>query len=306
MASPLADPRHRFARPRRSTRRSRSSTCSTCSRTRRARACTSATRRATPRPTSSRATSACAASTCLHPMGWDAFGLPAEQHAIKTGTHPPSNTARQHRPPSGASSRRSASPTTGRARSTPPTRDYVRWTQWIFLQLFERGLAFQGEIPVNWCPALGTVLANEEVIDGERARRLPGRAPAAAPVAAAHHRLRRSPGDELEPLDWPETKRSSATGSAAAKAPRSISQVARRRSDTKIRVFTTRPDTLFGATYMVLAPEHPLVAIAQPMPPSSARIAEYIAAAARKSDLERTGRQGEDRRVHRRVTRSTR
>jgi leucyl-tRNA synthetase len=132
----------------------------------------------------------------LHPMGWDAFGLPAEQYAVKTGTHPRDDTRRTS-PTSAARSSRSVSPTTGRARSTPPIPAYYKWTQWIFLQLYKRGWPTSSPRPVWWCPALGTVLANEEVFNtderAERARRLPGRAPPAAPVDAEDHRLRRPP-----------------------------------------------------------------------------------------------------------------
>ena len=149
----------------------RSTTSSTCSRTRRARASTSATPRATPRPTSSARYKRMRGFNVLHPMGWDAFGLPAEQYAIKTGTHPrdddaarTSTTFRRQLKTLGFSYDWSREVDT-----TDP--GYFRWTQWIFLQLFERGLAYQAEVPVNWCPALGTVLANEEVVDGKSERR---------------------------------------------------------------------------------------------------------------------------------------
>ena len=100
-------------------------------------------------------------------MGWDAFGLPAEQYAIKTGIHPRITTAREHRhlPPPDEAARAVATTGTREVDTTDP--DYYRWTQWIFLKLFERGLAYVAEVPVNWCPALGTVLANEEVVDGK-------------------------------------------------------------------------------------------------------------------------------------------
>ena len=222
----------------------------------------------------------------LHPMGWDAFGLPAEQHAIKTGQHPSKNTAdnvatfRRQLKALGFSYDWSREVDT-----TDPK--YVRWTQWIFLKLFERGLAFQGEIPVNWCPELGTVLANEEVIDGRSERggypviRQPLRQWQLR-ITAYADRL----AEELEPLDWPETKQKQRDWVGKSEGAEVDFEVAGR--SEKIRVFTTRPDTLFGATYMVIAPDHPLT---QSLAGDAerARIAEYIAAASRKSDLERTG-----------------
>ena len=158
---------------------------------------------------------------------------------------PDAITTRRTSPTSSASSRCSASATTGRARSTPPIPSYVRWTQWIFLQLFERGLAYQAEIPVNWCPELGTVLANEEVIDGKSER---GGHPvvraAAAPVDAADHGVRRSAGATISTgSTGPRPSRSRSTGSAAARAPRSTSAIDGHRPST-LTVFTTRPDTL--------------------------------------------------------------
>jgi leucyl-tRNA synthetase len=222
----------------------------------------------------------------LHPMGWDAFGLPAEQHAIKTGQHPSKNTAdnittfRRQLKSLGFSYDWSREVDT-----TDPK--YVRWTQWIFLKLFERGLAFQGEIPVNWCPELGTVLANEEVIDGRSERggypviRQPLRQWQLR-ITAYADRL----AEELEPLDWPETKQKQRDWVGKSEGAEVDFQVAGRAD--KIRVFTTRPDTLFGATYMVIAPDHPLT-LSLAGEAERARIAEYIAAAARKSDLERTG-----------------
>ena len=222
----------------------------------------------------------------LHPMGWDAFGLPAEQHAIKTGQHPSKNTAdnittfRRQLKSLGFSYDWSREVDT-----TDPK--YVRWTQWIFLKLFERGLAFQGEIPVNWCPELGTVLANEEVIDGRSERggypviRQPLRQWQLR-ITAYADRL----AEELEPLDWPETKQKQRDWVGKSEGAEVDFRVAGR-ADT-IRVFTTRPDTLFGATYMVIAPDHPLT-LSLAGDAERPRIAEYITAASRKSDLERTG-----------------
>ena len=222
----------------------------------------------------------------LHPMGWDAFGLPAEQHAIKTGQHPSKNTAdnittfRRQLKALGFSYDWSREVDT-----TDPK--YVRWTQWIFLKLFERGLAFQGEIPVNWCPELGTVLANEEVIDGRSER---GNYPVIRqPLRQWQLRITQYAdrlAEELEPLDWPETRQKQRDWVGKSEGAEVDFPVAGR--PEKIRVFTTRPDTLFGATYMVIAPDHPLT-LSLAGDAERARIAEYITAAARKSDLERTG-----------------
>jgi leucyl-tRNA synthetase len=221
----------------------------------------------------------------LHPMGWDAFGLPAEQHAINTGQHPAKttgeniNTFRRQLKSLGFSYDWSREVDT-----TDPT--YVRWTQWIFLKLFERGLAFQAEIPVNWCPALGTVLANEEVIDGRSER---GNHPVIRQplrqwqlrITAYADRL----AEELEPLDWPETRQKQRDWIGKSEGAEVDFPLVGR--SEKLRVFTTRPDTLFGATYMVIAPDHPLT-LAITAEAARAQVAEYVAAAARKSDLERT------------------
>jgi len=196
----------------------------------------------------------------LHPMGWDAFGLPAEQHAIDTGTHPRETTQRN------IANFRQQIESLGfsydwsrEVNTTDP--DYYRWTQWIFQQLYQRGLAYEAEVPVNWCPALGTVLANEEVIDGKSERgghpveRLPMRQWMLRITAYADRLL-----EDLEGLDWPEPivkmQRDWIGRSEGAAVRFSVED----HEGEEIEVFTTRPDTLFGATYMVLAPEHELVA----------------------------------------------
>ena len=230
---------------------------------------------------------------------------PARRAARDQDRHAP---ARDHRRrtsrPSGASSK-SLGFSYDWAREIDTTDpSYVRWTQWIFLKLFENGLAFQSEIPVNWCQELGTVLANEEVIDGRASAaaipviRKPLRQWLLRITAYADRLAERSRGPRLAR----DAARSSATGSAAAKAPRSTFRVDGRTE--KLTVFTTRPDTLFGATYVVLAPDHPLTrTLASPEQPP--RSSATLHATARKSDLERTGRQGKNRRVHRRFRRST-
>src|SRR5450432_2014212 len=221
----------------------------------------------------------------LHPMGWDAFGLPAEQHAIDTGTPPASTTVRNI-----ATFKRQlkslgfAYDWSREINTTDP--GYFRWTQWIFLQLFRRGLAFQAEIPVNWCPDLGTVLANEEVIDGRSER---GNFPVVRQplrqwqlrITAYADRL----ASELEPLDWPETRQKQRDWIGRSEGAEVDFPLVGR--SEKLTVYTTRPDTLFGATYMVIAPDHPLtVSIAGDE--QRAAVTVYVQAAARKSDMERT------------------
>lgn len=225
----------------------------------------------------------------LHPIGWDAFGLPAEQYAIKTGQHPRETTEknvarfRQQLKSLGFSYDWSREINT-----TDPA--YYRWTQWIFKQLFERGLAYQDEKPVWWCPELGTTLANEEVIDGKSevggfaCERRPLRQWVLKITEYADRLL-----EGLDELDWPtstkEMQRNWIGRSEGAEVDFAV--VSDDAGNTvKIRVFTTRPDTLFGATYMVLAPEHPLVADIT-VASQRAAVETYQAAAATKSELER-------------------
>ncbi|MCB9634733.1 MAG: leucine--tRNA ligase [Sandaracinus sp.] len=221
----------------------------------------------------------------LHPMGWDAFGLPAEQHAIATGTHPATTTQknidnfRRQLKMLGFSYDWSREVDT-----TDP--EYVRWTQWIFLQLFDKGLAYQDEIKVNWCAALGTVLANEEVIDGKSERgnhpvvRVPLRQWVLAITKYADRLL-----EGLEHVEWPSSTRTMQREwigrSEGAEVVFGV-----KGHDATIDVFTTRPDTLFGATFLVLAPEHPLVA-AITTDTQRAEVERYVAASKNKSDLDR-------------------
>lgn len=222
----------------------------------------------------------------LHPIGWDAFGLPAEQHAVETGTHPRVTTQKN------IDNFRRQIQQIGftydwdrEVNTTDP--DYFRWTQWIFMKLYERGLAYEAEAAVNWCPALGTVLANEEVIDGKSERgghpviRKPMRQWVLKITAYADRLL-----SDLDLLDWPEPikeqQRNWIGRSVGAEVDFELDG-----AGEKIRVFTTRPDTLFGATYMVLAPEHP--AVARITTPEQKNIVEaYIQKASLKSDLDRT------------------
>ncbi len=200
----------------------------------------------------------------LHPMGWDAFGLPAEQHAIETGTHPAATTARNIQTFKRQLKMLGFSYDWSREIDTTDP-GYVRFTQWIFLELYRLGLAYQAEVTVNWCPALGTVLANEEVVDGksERGSHPVERRPLRQwmlKITAYADRLTR----ELEGLDWPAgtlvMQHEWIGRSEGAEAFFRIEGKTGTGDDAGFWVFTTRPDTLFGATYCVLAPEHPLVA----------------------------------------------
>ncbi|PRT24947.1 leucine--tRNA ligase [Bacillus wiedmannii] len=222
----------------------------------------------------------------LHPMGWDAFGLPAEQYALDTGNSPAEftelniNTFRNQIKALGFSYDWDREVNT-----TDP--NYYKWTQWIFLKLFEKGLAYVDEVPVNWCPALGTVLANEEIIDGKSERgghpveRRPMRQWMLKITAYGDRLL-----EDLDELDWPESlkdmQRNWIGRSEGAEVHFNIDG-----TDEKFTVFTTRPDTLFGASYCVLAPEHALVADITTAEQKEA-VEAYINSVTMKSDLERT------------------
>ncbi|MDD5350348.1 MAG: leucine--tRNA ligase [Chthoniobacteraceae bacterium] len=245
----------------------------------------------------------------LHPMGWDSFGLPAEQYAIKTGQHPAITTAQNVARFKTQLQKIGFGYDWSREIATSKPA-YYKWTQWIFLKLYNAWfnpatqkaepistytgpdpdrvrLAYVSEAPVNWCPELGTVLANEEVIDGKSevggfpVERRPMRQWMLRITAFAQRLI-----DELEGLDWPQSikllQQNWIGRSEGAEVHFSLEG-----SDRKITVFTTRPDTLFGATYMVLAPEHHLVdeIAAEDQWPA---IRDYRAKTARKSDLERT------------------
>ncbi len=221
----------------------------------------------------------------LHPMGWDAFGLPAEQYAVKTGVHPATTTAQNIATFKQQMKRVGLSYDWEREISTIDP-DYYRWTQWIFLKLFERGLAYVAEVPVNWCPALGTVLANEEIVDGKSevggfdVVRKPMKQWVLKITAYADRLL-----DDLKLVEWPastlEMQKNWIGRSIGAEVEFGLSGLT-----GTIRIFTTRPDTLFGATYMVLSPEHPLVEVVT-TPDCRPDVTAYRDAAARKSDLQR-------------------
>ncbi|MFP3392116.1 leucine--tRNA ligase [Brevibacillus sp. SIMBA_040] len=222
----------------------------------------------------------------LHPMGWDAFGLPAEQYALDTGNDPAEFTEQN------INNFRRQIKALGfsydwdrEINTTDPS--YYKWTQWIFTKLYEHGLAYVDEVAVNWCPALGTVLANEEVIDGKSERgghpveRRPMRQWVLKITAYAERLL-----SDLEELDWPESikemQRNWIGRSEGAEVTFAIDG-----HDQSFTVFTTRPDTLYGATYAVLAPEHKLVDVIT-VPEQKEAVDAYLEQAKRKSDLERT------------------
>lgn len=222
----------------------------------------------------------------LHPMGWDAFGLPAEQYALDTGNDPAEftekniNTFRRQIKSLGFSYDWDREVNT-------TDQEYYKWTQWIFLKLWEKGLAYIDEVAVNWCPALGTVLANEEVIDGksERGGHPVERRPMKQwmlKITAYGDRLL----EDLEELDWPESlkemQRNWIGRSEGAEVTFAIDG-----HDETFTVFTTRPDTLFGATYAVLAPEHSFVNKITTTEQREA-VEAYLNKVKTKSDLERT------------------
>ena len=259
----------------------------------------------------------------LHPMGWDAFGLPAEQYAVETGTHPAVTTKKNIDRFREQIRSLGFSYDWDREVDTADPK-YYRWTQWIFEKLYEKGLAYVAEVPVNWCPALGTVLANEEVIDGrsERGNHPVVRKPMRQWMLRITEYAERLLAD-LDGLDWPEgikeMQRNWIGKSEGAlvdfkvekwkscevdsghetidegreKASRLASDVSRQdnsRLDEVIQVYTTRCDTLFGATYMVLSPEHPLVEkwLKEGSIANAEDVRAYQKKAASKSDLERT------------------
>jgi leucyl-tRNA synthetase len=223
----------------------------------------------------------------LHPMGWDAFGLPAERHAIKTGSPPATNTQKNI-----ANFRRQLkalgfSYDWEREVDTTDPR-YLKWTQWIFLQLFKRGLAYVDERPVWWCPELVTVLANEEIIDGKSkiggfpVERKNLRQWVLRITAYAERLL-----TDLKEVDWPSSTKTMQEEWIGRSEGAEILFKLDPESLGTLQIFTTRPDTLFGCTYMVLAPEHPLVA-ALTTPAQKEAVEAYRKKTTGKSDLERT------------------
>ncbi|OQX28687.1 MAG: leucine--tRNA ligase [Spirochaeta sp. LUC14_002_19_P3] len=225
----------------------------------------------------------------LHPMGFDSFGLPAENYAIKTGTPPLSTTEANIKTFTGQIKSLGFSYDWDREVQTH-TPEYYRWTQWIFLQLYKKGLAYESDMPINWCSDCKTGLANEEVKEGkcERCGKIVERRGIRQWVLKitdyAEELL-----TSLDDLDWPESIKAMQRNwiGRSEGANVSFSLAGESAGYGKLEVYTTRPDTLFGATYMVLAPEHPLTEKISTKNQRSA-VMEYIRMASRKSDMERT------------------
>jgi len=222
----------------------------------------------------------------LHPMGWDAFGLPAENYAIKTGIQPEISTNRNIENIKRQMKMAGLSYDWSREINTTDP-EYYKWTQWIFLQLFKRGLAYESELPINWCPSCKTGLANEEVVGGncERCGTVAEKKNLrqwVLKITAYADRLLK----DLNGLDWPDRiiqmQRNWIGKSEGAEIKFKI-----KNSDLEINVFTTRPDTLFGCTYIVLAPEYPLIEEIKDRIVNYKKTKEYINAAKQKMDLER-------------------
>ena len=225
----------------------------------------------------------------LHPMGWDAFGLPAEQYAMKTGHNPKNFTAQNIKNFKRQIRSLGFSYDWDReVNTTDPS--YYKWTQWIFEQLYKKGLAYESETLVNWAPDMmgGTVVSNEEVIDGKTERggydvyRVPMKQWSLKITAYADRLI-----DDLDDIDWPENIKEQQRNWIGRSIGASIRFKVAGQEDKSIEVFSTRPDTLYGATYMVLAPEHDLVE-ALTTPEQAEAIKAYKAKIASKSDLERT------------------
>jgi leucyl-tRNA synthetase len=227
----------------------------------------------------------------LHPMGYDAFGLPAENYAIKTGTHPKVTTFANIEHFTKQIKALGFSYDWDREIKTC-TPDYYKWTQWIFLQLYKKGLAYESNTPINWCPSCQTGLANEEVKEGKCDR---------CGSQVTHKTIRQwvlkitayadRLLEDLDQLDWPESvklmQRNWIGRSTGAEVNFTVADKDGKATDQKLTVYTTRCDTLFGATYMVVSPEHPLVEKLT-TPEQKEAVEAYVDAAAKKSDLERT------------------
>ena len=221
----------------------------------------------------------------LHPMGYDAFGLPAEQFAIQTGVHPELTTEKAITDFRATMQKYGFSYDWSREISTCQP-SYYKWTQAIFLKLFDKGLAYQKEVPVNWCPALKTVLANDEIVDGKSERgghpvmRVPMKQWMLKITDYAERLL-----NDLDQLDWPERTKEGQRNWIGKSIGASLHFKVKNQSDT-LEVFTTRPDTIFGVSFMVIAPEHPLV-LKITTQGQATQIANYIESTAKKSEVDR-------------------
>ena len=227
----------------------------------------------------------------LHPMGWDAFGLPAEQYALDTGNNPADFTQKNIDTYKGQINSLGFSYDWDREINTTDP-DYYKWTQWIFTKMYEKGLAYQDEIAVNWCPALNTVLSNEEVVDGvsERGGHPVYRRPMKQwmlKITAYADRLL----EDLDDVDWPDSIKEMQKN-WIGKSEGATVQFDVADSDVILEAYTTRPDTLFGTTYVVIAPEHDLLDSIVPETHKEA-VNAYVKEVERKSELERTGTKGD-------------
>ena len=222
----------------------------------------------------------------LHPMGWDAFGLPAEQYAIKTGTHP-SITTKENIANFKKQIKMLGFSYDWEREINTTDNNYLKWTQWLFIQLFNKGLAYEAEVPVNWCPKLKAVLANEEVIDGKSD--IGGHPVFRVPMKQWMLKITdyaESLLSGLDDLDWPNSVKE-LQKNWIGKSTGAIIKFNINDFNESLDVFTTRHDTIFGATYIVLAPEHPLV---EKITHNTRKdiVNEYIKNASKKSDLDRT------------------
>jgi leucyl-tRNA synthetase len=222
----------------------------------------------------------------LHPMGWDSFGLPAEQYAVRTGTHPAITTQANIDTYRRQLKSLGFSYDWDREVATSDS-SYYKWTQWIFTKLYERGLAYEAEVSVNYCPFLGTVLANEEVENGVSKEgghpviKKPFRQWMLKITEYADRLIK-----DLDLVDWPESVKALQIN-WIGKSEGALINFAVEKSSQQIQVFTTRQDTLFGANFLVLAPEHPFVDLIA-SPDAKQKIKEYKEKVASKGDLERT------------------
>ena len=221
----------------------------------------------------------------LHPMGYDAFGLPAEQYAIQTGVHPAITTEKAVDNFRRQLKAFGFSFDWARELSTADPK-YYKWTQFIFTKLYEKGLAYQKEVPVNWCPALRTVLANEEVVDGKSERgghpvvRVPMKQWMLKITAYADRLI-----EDLDKVDWPSRTKDMQRNWIGKSEGAQVFFALQGHSE-KLEIFTTRPDTLFGATFMVVSPEHPLLNQITTSEQKAA-VENYVLQASRKSEVDR-------------------
>lgn len=225
----------------------------------------------------------------LHPMGWDAFGLPAENYAIKTGVHPRQSVEKNIKHFKEQLQSIGLSYDWSREINTTDP-DYFKWTQWIFVKMFQNGLAYEDTLPINWCPSCKTGLANEEVVNGlcERCGSKVIKKDIRQWVLKITEYADRLL-DDLEDLDWPKPiKQMQRNWIGRSEGAKIIFDV--KETKDKLEVFTTRPDTIYGVTFMVVAPEHDLIkkALDQKLVQNEKEILSYIEQARSKSDLERT------------------